>query len=439
MKDLEAHLAAKVSEGSLIDQGTITLNPENAMKKLGLHALAEPALWLVKLVQAAVAADADRIDISMSRKKVTVVFDNRLNWKADDVLQLLTAGKLSQDRASSHLVFGLLSALGLPGTKVSWSCGGERIDYANGDIKRTSAPSSHYLTIESTRPIKTYKISQHGSTPVSHLFKMTADEYKILWDRCFACPIPIYIDGLKLPRSYERPTSELPESGDYDSESQDGEKFRLAMKPVCLETGRPTLAYPLEQVSWTDDSPYTDDGKHFKTQIWKADSKPVHGVLCMYFVRQRDSQIVYLWDGALLERKAVRHPQLHSFRGGRAEGIPFQLYLEVSPAEVDIGQFKVRESDQDQVIASVAEELKEMMSALRASCFRDWKLKPAGQYLQTSKIVQAALWSIAIPLCVIFSPLLLMVQVMNKQQKMSLDKLLASATEELEIFLAAEK
>ena len=77
----------------------------------------------------------------------------------------------------------------------------------------------------------------------------------------------------------------------------------------------------------------------------------------MYFVRQRDSQIVYLWDGALLERKAVRHPQLHSFRGGRAEGIPFQLYLEVSPAEVDIGQFKVRESDQDQVIATLKESI----------------------------------------------------------------------------------
>ncbi len=439
MTDLEAHLAAKALDGSLIDQGAITLNPERALKKLGLHALAEPALWLVKIVQVAVSSEAHRVDISMSRRKVTIVFENRLNWKAEEILQMLTAGKLSQDRAASHLIFGLLSALGLPNTKVSWSCGGERIDYANGDIKRTPVPPSPYLTIESTRPIKTYKINQHGSTPISHLFKMTAAEYKILWDRCFACPIPIYIDGYKLPTGYERPTCELPKSGDYDSEVSDGERFRLAMKPVSLESGRPTLAYPLEQVSWTDDSPYTDDGKHFKTQIWKADSKPVHGVLCMYFVRQRDSQIVYLWDGALLERKAVRHPQLHSFRGGRAEGIPFQLYLEVSPAEVDIGQFKVRESDQDQVIASVAEELKEMMSALRASCFRDWKLKPAGQYLQTSKIVQAALWSIAIPLCVIFSPLLLMVQVMNKQQKMSLDKLLASATEELEIFLAAEK
>ena len=83
----------------------------------------QPGLWLVKLVQAAVAAGAEDVRISLRRKAVTVKFRRPDSWNAVEILEYVISGEQPGSDSLFHLCTGVRASVVFPGESVSWICG----------------------------------------------------------------------------------------------------------------------------------------------------------------------------------------------------------------------------------------------------------------------------------------------------------------------------
>lgn len=423
MSELESHLASKAAEGAFIEDGSIKLNPRAAFDKLGRHALKDPLLWLVKIVQSAVACGADSVRVTMQYRRVIVRFANRLGWQADDILDVLTGGKLCTESSLLHLQFGLMTAVGPEGSSVSWSCRGTKLSYDGNTSRRTTIPESDEIMIESLRPTRPLKLLDNGQTPVLQLFKRTAYEFKALLDYCYPCPIPITVDGFQVPRSYIRPSSELPEWSNYDSERSSGQDVLLAVFPISSWPERPTLAYPIDPVVWPEDSRLLETSSRFGTQHWKPISDQVQGVVSLHYTHQRDSEIVFLWDGAVVDSRPLKHPRLCYFKADRLSSLAIRLYLEVDQYGIDLSHFKVRDLEPENLIDGLVETLIPALEDVLHRVDLRWSSPPSRFPAASGWVTKASLYTLAVPLTVILSPLLLLSPMMVSAEREKLKSL----------------
>ena len=376
--NLDQYLASEAAQGLMIDQGEFSLDPEKALEKLSLFSLPEPGLWVVKMVQAAVASGAPEIRFIFDRRMVTVKFQPAETWDAEELLAQLLTGQSPKEPSKRHLFSGILgAALGFS-EEIAWMTHGKVVRVSRSGPATEENPDAESFSFAARRPRRSALTSGLFSSPIRYLFRQTAQEYKSLIDRTTACPIKVYVDGRLLGCSYQTLITSLPRVKDYDSESSDGRKVLFAQIPVT-SLGRRSLPYPID--SSPLDSVVNQDGAFESIRRPVPAEGPVEAVVCVYGCLQRESRINFLMDGVVLESHVLferEDPQLNAvglaLENGK-DNFVLDVYVEVGWEDLDLTQMAVREQPFRPIIMPCLPNIVEALKDLRVRCERaPWAL-----------------------------------------------------------------
>lgn len=199
---LGAFLQAQSDEGRYFDTAAFTIDSVKALQKLGQYQLPDSGLWLVKLVQAAVAIEADKIEIHFGHRTVCVGFRAPAEWQADSILETVLSGVLPKDRALRNLVTGIRGCASSPNEAVKWSCGQAEVELA-GVCRVTEQPASATFLLNAMRPPRSRSWRQALTSSVGDLSLQIVEERDALRSRCWVCPIPILVDGVPMTRGLD--------------------------------------------------------------------------------------------------------------------------------------------------------------------------------------------------------------------------------------------
>jgi hypothetical protein len=381
--DLHAHLQAQASEGTLVDTGSITLNAVKAREKLSKFSFPEPGLWVVKLVQAAVACGASEIRFEFHRQKVKVRFGNAAGWQADQIMALLTSGQFSSDRALMHLQAGLSAATCAENEALAWSCGGKTVRLLPDSTEVEEDDNTDHVHITAFRVHRRMSLTERFTSPIRHQFHQTAHEYKALVDRAVFSPVPVFLDNYDLPRRYARNYTELPKIKGYDSEKGDGLGKVFAVRALHDVPDRKELRYPIVERDWLSGPGPGETDKKFETQWWKPEDRPAQAVMSLIHCQQRESEVLYVLDGALLQYEQLFimdatdfSRRLSSILEADEEQFLLSIVVEVKPDDVDLSHFQARVQKLGPVLLHAVPALIEMLESLRNWCELNWSFSP---------------------------------------------------------------
>lgn len=381
--ELSEFLAREQTQGVLEQEtGEFHINRLQAMKKLAAFSLPEPGLWLVKIVQAAVAAGADEVRVRLLRHKVKVDFSNPCQWSANKILGHLSGHIPSDARALFHLKAGLLAASEGLKQAMEWSCGGTRVCLSEQDSVGEEAPDDGSFQLVVSRPTRPEVKPDKFNSPIRYLFRKTAHEYKALVDRCRVSPIPIWIDGLKLESQYHTKPWHLPQKSEFKPDAPSGRRKLLAQIPLCGSPDRPPLPYPI------DEDPLnllSSQRTNFSPTYFAPSStdQPVTGCVCIYSILQKDSRLCYVLDGAIVEQvnlwdaaeeKSLAAELQKALTNG-LDDFPLDFYLEVTPNQLDLSHFRVRGTESEPLLRQSLPLLLEAFESLRDHCDLPWEFE----------------------------------------------------------------
>ncbi len=189
-------LGGQGEQGTCVERGTFRLDWQRARRKIQDFKLAEPHAYVLELVQAAVAADATRIQIRMDADDMRLEFDGQPYSRAelDGLFDALFTEEPSRARLK-QLALGAVTSLGL---------GPKFVTIASGDGRRAAELSMTSLDDVRLRALPEDEI--FSGTRV-HLreklsWKVMAEamwrpnpEEGLLRERCRFCPVPITLNG----------------------------------------------------------------------------------------------------------------------------------------------------------------------------------------------------------------------------------------------------
>ena len=185
--ELETALADARRAGQFESTGTFTLEPGNALQRLGADfSRLYPGEYLLKFIQGGVAASCLRIEVKCTRHKATVWLSDSSSFQA---LTLELAGAVNGANISGPRSVKALFALGIAAAladgaeKVEWTCAGEGGLWVSGDeLSLTSGSaldSGAALTVH--RPSKRRRL-----------------ELELVERRCGFCPVDLRLNGRSL-------------------------------------------------------------------------------------------------------------------------------------------------------------------------------------------------------------------------------------------------
>lgn len=114
LQDIEAFLAKEVREAQFDSTGSFSLDEGRSLDKLAQFQAERPGLWLVKLLQAAVASGARELQVRQFAHTTRVTFEPRrnLDWPS------WRKGEASADAATRHLQLALQTGSTLAGARL---------------------------------------------------------------------------------------------------------------------------------------------------------------------------------------------------------------------------------------------------------------------------------------------------------------------------------
>lgn len=328
------------SEATYLDSASFTLDALKARAKLAEFQLPGSGLWLVKLVQSAVSLQASAIHIQFGRSAVTVRFDAPQLPTAEELLQQVMAGQIT-----NHLVTALRSCAGVTTESVEWHSGGEKVQLNAQTTLVTTSQETGFLLV-ATRPPRARSLYKALATSVSHLVRNTAEEYEAVAERCWVCPIPIFLDGRPLPRGYDSPLQRglLSTPGavlmQYEKSRANIPVFCAGLRQIAPLADRPSLD-ALESRSQLHKPVY----KYGTFLSWANEGNRIGACLSLQAYPGCDNRVDFVCDGAVvasqpLDLKIVK-PK--SFLSGRAHHVGLRLVAAVAAEELDLSQFEVRD------------------------------------------------------------------------------------------------
>lgn len=377
---LEQFLASEAAQGLFHEAGQFKLDPEKALEKISQFALPEPGLWVVKMLQAAVASEAPEIHFKFGKREVEVRFRNP-GWEAETLLSQLLSALTPEEPALRHIFAGVLGAAMGFSQEITWRCGSSSV-LVDKDGPR-SQPEEHggeNFCLVAKRPRRSPIGSGLFSSPIRYLFKQTAQEYKSLIERSRVCPIPLFIDGRKVESSYQVHFRQLPAIPRYDSESSDGRRLFFAQIPLT-GIGRLPISYPID--SRPLESVVTDQDIFDTLRLPIPENGPVEGVLCLHGCLQRQSRLNFVMDGGVISEKILfAEHEPFGLRDALEDGkdnFVLDLYLPVSWKELDLTQMGVREVDHAAIADMCAARLLPIFEELRDNCHHEWTIQAENQ------------------------------------------------------------
>jgi hypothetical protein len=368
--EMESFLRGFVPPDTDTESLEFTLDQGRALQKLSQAQLPEQSLWTVKMVQAAVRGDAAEVDIKLGRNKIEVKFASTHLPSAKEIYQLVRSGQLTNDPFLLHLTTGirtsfagegvsfLIQTVGPQGKNVVAFSDGSSVHFTDELV--TKARST--LTFVIRRPYRMLGFRKSLHRPVSQLVKGTAAEHLDLITRCWACPIPLKIDGRLVDTRYDSP---LMFRGNVSRIVENHRRRNPGVMPVCFylryypsELGKPSLKTDqLEQGQRgeiTLDSgqkvlykkPVFVDGRFLE---WAYDGERAKRVLISPIGAGRKPHIFFVHDGALVQKapiKLIPDTKLLGITVDNTRAGGDMVIEAVDFEDLDLSQFKVRNVEQ---------------------------------------------------------------------------------------------
>ena len=198
--------------------------------------LPDPALWVVKMVQGAVAARCFGVEFLFDRHEIRCRVYGPPIPNALDLLKVLLGGDSPKERYIHHWLVALRSLFGRELAEWNWSSEieGEReeVRLIDGEPVCRSSSCEHELdtlTISLKTPA--------SRTPVS----LSHAEYKYLCSLCALCPIPVTADGRLI--SQQHPACLI--RADYAAIWMEGARVEQASFPLHTTNPHPKQMKPV--------------------------------------------------------------------------------------------------------------------------------------------------------------------------------------------------
>ena len=383
MSSMEDFLQDLGGQGRFFETSEFTIDSFKARAKLSRFQLPDSGLWVVKLIQAAVASGASGVDIRFSRNKVTIRFGNNHNLRADELLQGVLSGELPSDRVLLHLFTGLRATASSVTETVTWSCGGAKVILDGKGSSSTEIPVDEELVIEATRPNRSRSLKKMLTSSVSHLARQTVEEHEAIEVRCWPCPIPIVLDGKLLDRGYHHIDAGYIETNPWAfvtnsrEEKNKGIRAALFSCPMKLEkTPSIPLDYPIMESSFgkPKGDKYRLNYPVYLKELFLLEVSPqkkVDAVLVIHANYNAESTIDYLQDGALVSRYTLplvnqKPTSFLEFSERNKYKFACRCLVSVEPDELDLSQFQVRDPRLEELRESIIDKVIEACDTLKS-------------------------------------------------------------------------
>ena len=384
-KSLENFIQSVEADGTQKESLAFTLDRERAAAKLGESQLPDPALWIVKMLQAAVAGGATNFEVIFSKRRVEISFDWALEHQAKGLLDLVVSGTLPKDPTLLHLITGIRTSFARAGSRfLLQTTGPEGRDIAT----LSQSDSGHYSDIEETsearsltfvihRPHRTLTLSNSLNKPVIGLLKGSADEHLTLLERCWCSPIPISIDGRLIDARYDSSLSTWTKPSFLSTKIRKSKQttprctiFHRYTKPG---PGRPTLRVsPADGGSKDGRVLVTDQGEvrvskfvHYGERFldWIPQQEEGECVLTLACGAGHGNHIFFVLDGALVAKVAFSLEKIKKGLFGLAPppGLTcgYYCFQPVELGDTDLSQFKLSDLERrrDEILRKICPTL----------------------------------------------------------------------------------
>lgn len=193
-----AELARLSAEGRYDSQGSFTTSKQRLVLKLGSSQLSRQSAWLLKMVQAGVAAGAQAIAVKQTRRHTQVTLRACKGLPVAALGECLSDAKAKPEGAVGHLAVGL-RAVGM-GQRRAFTVVG-----ADGKLRWEPETAELNVVLESRAAadltIKVEFPEGEVGRYLGFLFRAlgrATDEYLDLVYNADACPVPLTFDGRRL-------------------------------------------------------------------------------------------------------------------------------------------------------------------------------------------------------------------------------------------------
>lgn len=362
--ELTEYLKGQSALGVYDSSDVFTLDTLRMGRKMAAHQFPERALWLVKMVQAAVVMEASDLQVCFQKRKVIVSFSVPNGGPtAERLLHGIFRPEPSPPRHIKHLVEALRACVAQDTQVVRWEAqgpeGGDWVELTAettevGYLKPSDRPNYEYrfeVGCPAIRPTFKKALRQR----CVDLVREVGEEYVATVSRCWSAPISIQLDGIDLETG-------IPHPG-------------MRHLSDCRLVGCGVDRYHMGD-HWLALRPLSVDGvsKGFPESYWRnltAGSKiqlcsPVkpkecflrwplvvgsNALLLLSFSSLAQLGIDFLFDGVLIDQFDFPYPRPlqaadRLLPAYQRQAVGFRLFVVVEPEQVDISGFQVREKEQ---------------------------------------------------------------------------------------------
>ena len=190
--ELAEHLEALLTQGKVESTGVFTLAVKQAHLKLGKFQHVNPAFYLLKAVQGAVAAGSPEVHVKLGRRDVRVEFSPGLGPELLRGLpDRLIGMQMGQKDALDHLVMASSAAQALTPACLGWLYSSATEGFS---VKVEADSFETRVTPAQPGPPKIVFYMRRKGGLLDQLTQLTS-EHNSIGERFALCPIPIYLDG----------------------------------------------------------------------------------------------------------------------------------------------------------------------------------------------------------------------------------------------------
>lgn len=322
-------------------------------------------LWVVKLVQAAVACGAERVKISFGMCQVSVSFENVAGWRASEILDVLESS--TADRSLGHVASGLRASLDGFTDGLSWTCGGQTVLVDSRGCETIPAAPASEVSFEASHPCRSLSLDCYDRS-ISHLARHTLEEYEAVKTHCSVCPIPIFLDGDLMKTAY---SSMHREELEQRLDSRVARFLGLAVflclgvKPIKTPIGRPDLPYQPAEAERERRAVF-----HGETFLeWETSATQCQGAVALLMDGHAESRIDYVLDGAVVHSQI-----LDNWSVDDTSSVAARFIVGVHPQEVGPNGFSVPHLDSEPLLEAAIPELRRLTRTVLANLDLLWPI-----------------------------------------------------------------
>lgn len=403
--------AAEVGEYESTDE--FGLDTLRSRSKLALYQLPEPGLWLVRIVQGAVALGVvGGVQVQFSRRRVRIVFRAEQGPTAEELLRAVFSGAFFKDSTLDHLVTGLRSCAADNTERIEWFVShqgqGSRVAIASDGVARSEASyygsgGANFYEFLICRPAPALSLKRALRKRVVDLARQVSDEYSALVSRCWCMSVPLEIDGQPLAPSIPHPQmrhlSDCQQVGCPVDRHLLGDQW-LAWRPLRVEGPEltiPTGRSPGEEIEpGVYRSQRVRSGKFFLE--WESHPE-TNAALFVSFAAVASPGIDFICDGAVVDTYDL--PYARPLQGKekallkhQRQATSFRLFIPVGAEQLDLTGFQVKEKEKfaQRLLDELRPRIRETLSTLEEQ-LPDYQFCPTPNPLMETLMAPLNWWN----------------------------------------------